>query len=172
MCAATAASMSRVKFGRTSGGYRLRVEGKGTMRESRAAHDFAMACLGETERQVVADLSACDYLDSTFQGCLIILQRSFGNGADSRFSIANPSEKCRKLLAISHLDRFLNIRDECPEVIGEEVVLTPEALDSPDMARHIMDCHHRLAELGGPQQMAYQKIADQIAKDLNQRGGA
>src|SRR5205807_5421520 len=138
---------SKLKVGRTTdGGYRLRVEGRGTMRESRAAHEFIMRCLPEDGRRVTVDLSACEYLDSTFQGCLIELQKRFGRGAGSRFAVANPSAACRKLLGMAHVDRFLNIVAACPDVVGEDVAIPPQTMDSPEMARHIMECHQNLAD--------------------------
>src|SRR5437763_7357676 len=114
------AGESKLKVARTaSGGYRLRVEGRGTMRESRAAEAFALSCLPEGDGPVVFDLAACEYLDSTFQGCLLELQRKFGRGPGSRFAVANPSEKVRKLLTAAHVDRFINVTSDRPEAIGE-----------------------------------------------------
>jgi anti-anti-sigma regulatory factor len=161
-----------LKVARTADGYRLRMEGRGTMRESRAAHAFAMRCLPETSARVVFDLSACDYLDSTFQGCLLDLQRSFGRGPTSRFAVANPSEKVRKLLSAAHVDRFINITtDAAAQPVCEEVVVPPETLDSQDMMQHMMECHRHLADCGGPQQAAFQKIADTMAAELDRKRG-
>jgi hypothetical protein len=164
---------SRLKVGRTAdGGYRMRVEGRGTMRESRAAHEFVMRCLPETDHHVTVDLSGCEYLDSTFQGCLLDLQKQFGRGAASRFAVANPSPACLKLLGMAHVDRFLNIVTACPDVVGEDVVIPPEAMDSPQMARHIMECHKHLADLGGPQHAAFRKIAEQMSRELERNAGS
>jgi anti-anti-sigma regulatory factor len=166
------AGESKLKVARTANGYRLRMEGRGTMRESRAAQAFAMQSQPEGGGQVVFDLSACDYLDSTFQGCLLELQRAFGRGPDSRFSVANPSEKVRKLMHAAHVDRFITLTDRSPDPIGEEMVIPPEVLDSSDMMRHVMDCHRHLAEIGGPQQAAFQKIADNMARELERKESA
>jgi anti-anti-sigma regulatory factor len=164
----------KLKVARTADGYRLRMEGRGTMRESRAALAFAMRCLPESNARVVFDLSACDYLDSTFQGCLLELQRSFGRGPTSRFGVANPSEKVRKLLSAAHVDRFINITTDAPQPVCEEVVVPPETLDSQDMMQHMMECHRHLADCGGPQQGAFHKIADTMAAELERkrRGGS
>jgi anti-anti-sigma regulatory factor len=162
---------SKLKVARTADGYRLRMEGRGTMRESRAAHAFAMRCLPESSARVVFDLSACDYLDSTFQGCLLELQRSFGRGSTSRFAVANPSEKVRKLLGAAHVDRFINITTDAPKPVCEEVVVPAETLDSQDMMQHMMECHRHLADCGGPQQAAFQKIADTMAAELERKRG-
>jgi anti-anti-sigma regulatory factor len=157
---------SALKIGRTSEGYRLRVEGRGTMRESRAAQAFALKCKDEPNARVAMDLSACEYLDSTFQGCLLELQREYGQGAGSRFSVANPSEKVKKLLNAAHVDRHLNFTGEAPAVVGEEMVIPPEAMESREMMQHVMECHRHLAQIGGPQTAAFAKIAESMEKEL------
>ncbi len=157
---------SKLTVGRTDTGYRLHVEGRGTMRESRAAHAFAMRCKDEPDRRVVMDLSACEYLDSTFQGCLLELQRAFGPGASSRFAVAKPSAKVKALLEAAHVDRHLNFIDDVPAVVGEEMVIPPEAMESREMMQHMMECHRHLADLGGPQHVAFQKIAETMAREL------
>lgn len=166
------AGESKLKVARTANGYRLRVEGRGTMRESRAAQAFAMQSQPSGGGQVVFDLSACDYLDSTFQGCLLELQRAFGRGPDSRFAIANPSDKVAKLLHNAHVDRFIHITTNCPEPIGDEIVIPPEVMDSHEMMQHVMECHRHLAEIGGPGQAAFQQIADQMARELQRKAVA
>jgi anti-anti-sigma regulatory factor len=168
--AALPAGDSKLQVGRTANGFVLRVQGRGTMRESRVAHEFAMRCLPDAGSQMTIDLSACDYLDSTFQGCLLDLQKRFGRGAASRFAVANPSDKCRKLLGAAHVDRFLNLTTNAPQAVGEELPIPPETLDSHDMAKHVMECHRLLAELGGPQQAAFAKIADHMARELETKG--
>ena len=55
-------------------------------------------------------------------------------------------------------------------VYGEELTLNAETLDSPEMSRHIMDCHRRLAELDGPQKLIFEKIANQLATELSRQG--
>ena len=85
-------TVSGLLIGITATGYRLRVQGKGTMRQSPAALAFGMRCHAEADRNLALDLSTCEYLDSTFQGCLVQLQRAFGSGAGSRFSVTHPSE--------------------------------------------------------------------------------
>ena len=73
------------------------------------------------------------------------------------------------LAACSRRPRDGQARREIPPVIGEFVVIAPEAMNSKDMARHIMECHRRLAEIPGPQQNAFAAIAQQMARELEQR---
>jgi anti-anti-sigma factor len=154
-----------LKFARTDPGYRLRVEGRGTMRESRPAEAFVCEALAKDDVIVVIDLSDCEYLDSTFLGCLLGLHRQFAK----RLQIAAPGERTKKLFGPTKLDIALHVTPEVPGVIGDYFAIAPEAINSRDMARHIMECHRRLAEIPGPQQTAFAAIAQQMSRELEQR---
>src|SRR6516165_4500505 len=96
---------STFRIGRTVSGYMLRVEGRGTLQESPAIHDFAARILdqGPEAGTFVIDLAACDYLDSTFLGCLVMLHRRYNHPVPHRFRVAASAEKCQKLLAPTRL---------------------------------------------------------------------
>ena len=61
--------------GRTEAGYAIRIEGRGTMRESPALQRVVRTVLDGEACAVTIDLAVCDYLDSTFLGCLVDLHR-------------------------------------------------------------------------------------------------
>ena len=172
---------SSLKVARTPTGFCLRVEGRGTMRESRPAAEFVNQSLTSTSAgpapTVVVDASACDHLDSTFLGCLVEMQRRVakapaGPGAmGPRFVVSASPEKVRKLLSPTKLDAVLKTTPEPPQVVGEFVTLPPEDPADPDVVRHVMECHRRLAELGGPQQAAFAAIADNLERELQGKPG-
>jgi hypothetical protein len=39
-------------------------------------------------------------------------------------------------------------------------------LDKRDLTQHVMECHRRLAEVEGPQQAAFRRIAEQLEREL------
>jgi hypothetical protein len=80
--------------------------------------------------------------------------------------VSAPPEKVKKLLAPTKLDVVLKSTAEPPAVIGEWVDLPAADPASPDVVRHVMDCHRRLAELGGPQHAAFAAIADNLEREL------
>ena len=53
----------------------LRVEGRGTMLQSPTVRRFGEQCLGNNAGTFRLDLSRCSYVDSTFLGTLLFLQR-------------------------------------------------------------------------------------------------
>jgi anti-anti-sigma regulatory factor len=165
-----------LKVARTSTGFCLRVEGRGTMRESRPAAEFVIRSLAADPPPTIAvDLSACDYLDSTFLGCLVEMQRrcikapARPGARGPAFVVSAPLERVRKLLAPTKLDGVLKTTAEPPDLAGEWVDLPAADAASPDAIRHVMECHRRLAELGGPQQAAFAAIADNIERELQSK---
>src|SRR4051812_24313726 len=83
----------------TENGCVIRVEGRGTMKESPAASGLANRTLaGDASAVVVIDLSACTYLDSTFLGCITSLYGRFGHAPARRFFVAGSPEKRKALL--------------------------------------------------------------------------
>jgi len=160
-----------LKVAGTSGGYCLRVEGRGTIRESASALEFVAAPLAQPGVGVVVDLSACDHLDSTFLGCLIEMQRRAGRANPPRFVVSAPPEKVKKLLSPTKLDLVLKTTAEPPQVVGEFVALPAAEPGTPDVMRHVMECHRLLAQTGAPQQSAFAAIADSIEKELEKTAG-
>ena len=99
---------SRLRIGRTNSGCVVRVEGRGTLRESPAIQEFALHFLEqEQERGVfVIDLAGCDYLDSTFLGFLVLLHGRYNRTEPHRFLVAASDDQCQRLLAPSRLNRL------------------------------------------------------------------
>jgi anti-anti-sigma regulatory factor len=166
---ASASSPFALKVARTTTGHCIRVEGRGTMRESRSASEFAARSLEVPGATVVIDLSACDYLDSTFLGCLVEMHKRAGRATPPRFLVLAPPEKVKKLLGPTRLDLVVKTTAEPPVIVGEYVTLPSAEPSSPDVMRHVMECHRRLAELAGPQQAAFAAIADSIERELREK---
>jgi anti-anti-sigma regulatory factor len=116
---------------------------------------------------VVFDASRCDYLDSTFLGCLIGLKKSCEGAAQRRFLIAASSATRTRLFCTSSLDRYFDFVDACPASLDGYVKIDVEKLEQRELGRHVMHCHARLAEMGGEESGSFQAIADQLAKELD-----
>src|SRR5690349_5978482 len=98
-------STCTLKFGRSEAGYRLCIEGRGTMQDSRAVEAFVAQALACGEGVLVVDLTNCTYLDSTFLGCLVGMHRQHG----SRLKIAAPPEQTKKLFGPTKIDVVLRV---------------------------------------------------------------
>jgi anti-anti-sigma regulatory factor len=158
-----------LKVAPTDRGCCIRVEGAGTMQESQAARDLAARTLDiSPEAVVVFDLSDCEYLDSTFIGCLVQLHRTYGKVKPPRYLVAAPEPRRKKLLGACAVDRILPAVDAPPLLCGEWVVLASSGSrgDRPELMRHVMECHRALAQLDTPMKTAFTRIADGIERDL------
>ncbi len=162
---------SAVKVCRTTGGLLIRVEGRGTMKVSPAVREFAEQALApencaQQEPLVIGfDLSACEYMDSTFLGCLVCLHRGTIKRG-SRLVVHADDEARQRLLGATHLEKVLHCVADEPEPTTEWVELTTATLDRQQFGWHIMECHRVLAELNCPQAAAFRAVADNLEQEL------
>jgi anti-anti-sigma regulatory factor len=162
------AAARSVSVAPTDTGCCLRVTGRGTVRESSIACDVATKTLESSPAAIVVfDLTSCTYLDSTFLGTLTGLFHHYGRPTPHRFFIAAPPDTRKKLMGPSRLDRLLPSLDSTPATAGPFVPLAAMSEAEPaEVARHVMTCHRALAQVEGPMQGAFARIADQLEKEL------
>lgn len=167
-------ALSIIKVAAIPNGCCIRVEGRGTMQESQPASDIAVRTLeSDPSAMVVYDLSACEYLDSTFLGGLVSLWRRFGGVRESgggecspRYAIFACQQRRQKLFGACGIDRILPALPQPPPIIGQWYVLPAASHDPRELMRHVMQCHRALAQVECPMRAAFAKIADSIEKDL------
>ena len=154
----------------TDNGCIIRIEGRGTMKESPAASAMANQTLaGDEHTVVVVDLSACTYLDSTFLGCLMNLYNHFGRGESPRFFVAGPFEHRAALLHAVRLDTVIPSMEQPPAARGNRVPIAIDPVDKRQLSQHVMECHRALAKAEGPMSGAFNKIADQLERELTDK---
>ncbi len=148
-------------------GYVVHIDGAATMKHSPAFRAFVHRCLeGDRQAIVTVDLTDCDYLDSTFLGCFVGLHKLGGEGNDGRLRFFAAPNQCQRLFAHSLLDRVLNIVDHCPLLAGDFADIPSCELDALAFGNHIMQCHRRLAAVGGKDAAAFSSVAEQLAREL------
>ena len=162
-----------LSVGRTADGYCLRLHGRCTMNESPAAHAFVERSLREGAQSVYVDVSDCAYLDSTFLGSLLDLHRRHGKEKPAKFSLLATEEARAKLFQPTHLHKVFNFADAAPGSIEAWVDLPCLPARTPgDLARHVMECHQRLAEVDGPSRASFAAVAQQLERELSKSAGA
>ena len=149
---------------RSESGYLVRVVGRGTMHASPAVQDFICNVV-EDGADVVLDLSACEYLDSTFLGCSVMLHQRASRATGS-FAVHACEDDRRKLLGVMRLQDILTFVDARPECSGDSVTLSITDVERSEFCQHLLETHRRLAELGGPAAPKFRAVAAQMAKDL------
>lgn len=158
---------SSLKLAPTGNGCIIRIEGRGTMQESTAAKNVALATLERDEQAtVVFDLSTCEYLDSTFLGCIAELFRSYGRTNPPRFQIAAGAERHAALLGACRMDKVIPAIDPAPDVHGQWVALPPCKSEPGELTRHVISCHKALAEIDSPMRESFAKLAARLEREL------
>jgi anti-anti-sigma regulatory factor len=165
---------SAIHVASTAGGFVARIEGWGTMRESPLLQEFACECLEGDPVPLVVDLADCTYLDSTFLGCLVGLHRRFSRDGAPQFLVAASAAQRQRLLAPLQLHQILKLIDEAPPEAGDWLTLCPADQAAPangprQAGRHILECHRRLAEMGGENEAVFAPIVAQLAYELQER---
>jgi len=93
---------------------------------------------------VFVDLSACDYMDSTFLGLLVGINKRFLKFAERPLSLVRPTATCRELLKTIGILRLVKVLDETVEF--------PEAMESvvtaeKATAEFLLDVHENLMDI-------------------------
>ena len=158
---------SQLLMGYVPEGLVIRVVGRGTIRESPAFRAAAETAL--RGGQLVADMTDCEYLDSTFLGCLIGVQKLAESRPGAAFQIAADHSAQIKLFSISSLDRYFEFLDASPEPTTELVAIECDQLDQVELARHVLECHRRLVERGGDQADVFRRACDRLSAELDER---
>jgi anti-anti-sigma factor len=159
-----------IQLAPTQTGCCIRVEGRGTMRESPAVDDVARRTLSSDIGAVVFDLNDCEYLDSTFLGVLIDLYRRFGRTQPPRYFLAASDAARSRLLGATHLERLIPMVDQPPAVVGAWTALPDRILAKKDLIRHVMEAHRALAQIESPMREVFARIADQMESELADGG--
>ncbi len=115
---------------------------------------------------VLIDLSDCEHLDSTFLGCLVMLQRHSAR-AEGEFHLYADERARQRLFGTCRLDQILSFTDQLPTDQGSAVVLPVPNLPRREYCEHLLDTHRQLAELGGPSAETFQRIVDQLKSELD-----
>jgi anti-anti-sigma factor len=155
---------SEVLVGRIAGGLVIRLVGRGTIQESYALREIVEANIDCGT--VVFDATQCAYLDSTFLGCLIAINKSCEQSPTRRFVVAASEAVRIKLFSTSSLDKYFEFVDDCPQPVDDLECIGVEQPDRNTLGQHVMRCHQRLAERGGREETTFRSIADQLRKEL------
>lgn len=157
-----------LKIGPIPTGYVARIEGRGTMHESPGFLSFISTVLqSEPSSSVVLDLEECEYLDSTFLGCVVALHKQFARQHPPRFVVSARDETRRRLLSPTRIDLILVLLEADCESPDDWLEIPRQALEQRDFGLHVLECHRRLADLGGPEATAFRRVAEELARDLS-----
>jgi len=158
---------SEFLLGRFSKGIIIRIMGRGTIQESLAFR--AVVEHSPAAAVVVFDAMHCDYVDSTFLGCLIWTKKACEKSPGREFVIAASDATRVKLFSTSSLGGYFAFVDTCPEPLDKFVTIDVKKLNDDELGRHVMRCHELLADMGGYQAEAFKAVANRLALELGDK---
>jgi hypothetical protein len=131
------------------------------MQQSPGVRNFILQALNEGGL-VALDLRSCDYLDSTFLGCLAILAAR----GQTKFQVIADAKTRERLFSATHLGKILALSDQAPRPVSRALPLPCVSLEREDFGRHLLEAHEELAKCGGPGAAAFAAVAQQLAREV------
>ncbi|MEZ6060069.1 MAG: STAS domain-containing protein [Planctomycetaceae bacterium] len=159
---------STFSIGSTDDSVVVRITGHGTREHSPGfVEEVAAAVANAPDQTLVVDVEHCDYLDSTFLGCLVTLFRR----TEMRMSVCASERRKAHLFSSARIDRLIPVCD--PQNVTFPSQWRSICDDSPDddveLARQVVESHRSLAEIGGPNARVFRSVAEQLESDLKAR---
>jgi anti-anti-sigma factor len=114
--------------------------------------------------EVVFDLSSCEYMDSTFMGLLVSLNKRLQRDIGKKLELQNPSSQCLSLLKNLGILKLLAILSE--EISFPDRMEELEHHQDPD-PRFILDSHEALMELNGKNHKEFSLLSQILKKQLD-----
>jgi anti-anti-sigma regulatory factor len=166
-----AAPQATVRVCEKDHGLLFQVVGWGTMRQSLGMRRCAEAALARGVCRLRVDLRHCTYLDSTFLGTLLCLQRTARQLGDRAFALVCPSPQCRRLFQqLGVDDAFVaEAADEPPPEEWTELVGQQEG--AGDFNQNVLRAHEELAELGGTCRKTFEPVVQQMRRECDPGAG-
>jgi anti-anti-sigma regulatory factor len=128
----------------------FQVEGWGTMTQGPVVRRLAEQRLAAGATAVRLDLRRCTYMDSTFIGILLCLQRTLDGRRTGAFVLVSPSAECRELLQKMMLAPLFAVvmEEESAAQAWQEVACDMHDMDA--LKCNVVEAHQALARLKGP----------------------
>jgi anti-anti-sigma factor len=156
-----------ILIGRDSRGYFL--VARGSIRAS-LCYPLREALLAQLDvtagvPAVYVDLSECRYMDSTFIGLLVAIDKKLQKGSGGRLHVLRPTAECRNILEQIGLKNFLLIEERDMQAPGM-AVLAPNA-EKPG-AEFILRTHEALMETSDEARRKFALLKETLEQKLKE----
>jgi len=154
----------------------IRVEGKGSSRNSARLKSFTELARRKGQQHFVVDLENCEALDSTFMGTLAALALALaGEDPAGALEIINATGRTRETLAHLGLDCVMSIDDDGSAWKEERVQvghnlakpLPPLELSKREQAELVMEAHEALVEANEANVSQFRDVLDFLRQELD-----
>jgi anti-anti-sigma factor len=146
----------------------VRVAGHATREHSPAFVTFISAIVKQSSGQrLVVDLGTCQFLDSTFLGCLVVLYRR----TQSHMCLCATEPQREQLFSSARIDRLIPVLQ--PGLVASPTdwqdIRIDHGCDDEDLVRNVAVAHRCLTDIEGPNADLYRDVADQLESELESR---
>jgi len=154
----------------------IRVEGKGSFRNSTLVKEFTQRSLEKGHRNFVVDLENCSSVDSTFMGTLASMALKLRYEPDGRVDVINANEQTHKSLTSLGLHCLLELDNDGSawkterELVAKNLgkpLLPDEELSKREETGNILTAHEALVEANSENYSRFKNVLAYLKDDLN-----
>ena len=150
----------------------VKVEGKGSFRDSENLMEFARGMLDRGYREFVVDLADCAMMDSTFMGTMASVALRLKELGHGHLHIVHCGDRSQELLSGLGLDQIFDIHTNVartPECGALEQ--TPEdksrEAQKKEQAETMLEAHEALCEVAPENRFRFKDVLDFLRQDLH-----
>lgn len=155
----------------------IRLEGKGSFVNSPAIKAYCEERMAAGESCMVADLSACTGMDSTFMGTLAGIAARLSALDNGSLQIADPGPRNRRSLEDLGLDFLMQI-DPPDAVWRSNLESIRSQLSAPrtigcfnkiERTRHVLDAHQKLSRINEENAQTFSGVVKLLEAEVEQK---
>lgn len=145
----------------------IKIEGNATMKNSKTLSDLLIEIFKGETRNLVFEMSDCNYLDSTFLGLIAKSALEIKKNWNSTLYIMNASNMVINGLQQTGIDKFVEkIEDDNLDLKTSEIE-KQDFDNKKDKTIHILEMHKTLMGLNEENKETFKNVVDMIEKDMN-----
>ena len=154
----------------------IRVEGKGSFKNSTQVKEFTQRSLDKGHRKFVVDLENCPTIDSTFMGTLASMALKLRYEPDGRVDVINANEHTRNSLTSLGLHCLLELDDDGSawkterELVAKNLgkpIAPIEDLSKKETTGNILTAHEALVEANSENYSRFKDVLEYLKDDPN-----
>ena len=150
----------------------MKVEGKGSFRDSENLMEFARGMLDRGYREFVMDLADCAMMDSTFMGTMARMALRLMELGQGHFHIVHCGNRNQELLAGLGLDRIFDINPNSggpPDCSSLEQALAAQAFEQQKRKQTeiMLEAHEALCKAAPENVLSFKNVLDFLRQELH-----
>ncbi len=163
-----------IKIGYDAKGVYIKVNGEGTVRQSNALKQFMFDIIekfhGIKEVNFYMDLENCQYVDSTFIGLLLILDKKIRESIKKKLILIQPSGYVLEVIKQMGLEGILHLDLESYDFPANMKGLEVENINKIELALIMYMSHSQLAQLNTENKQKFETAIDVLKKEIEADG--